>query len=207
MSGVWQTRPRVCCAKELNGGARSPSSANGIMRTRNENARLAPETTRHFLRFTVVGALGIAVQLGVLELLRLGGTGYLLATVIAVEAAVLHNFLWHQRYTWRDRGLVTSGESLTRLVRFHLTNGAVSLVGNVLAMRLLVGEVRLPVVPANLIAITACWFLNFALSDRLVFTPCGHLTCRSPISDHRPPDSEPEQIGNLHKELAIVVDE
>jgi putative flippase GtrA len=97
---------------------------------------------------------------------------YLLATVLAVEAAILHNFVWHERYTWRDRGRVSSRESLARLVRFHLTNGVVSLVGNALAMRWLVGEMHLPVIPANLIAITACWLLNFVLSDRVVFTRC-----------------------------------
>ena len=26
-----------------------------------------------------------------------------LATALAVEAALLHNFVWHQQVTWRDR--------------------------------------------------------------------------------------------------------
>ena len=129
-------------------------------------------TGRRFLRFNLVGAIGIAVQLGALELLRRAGMDYLLATVLAVEAAVVHNFVWHERYTWRDRAGGLRSELLARLVRFHLTNGAVSLVGNALAMRWLVGEMHFPVVPANLIAITACCLVNFLLSDRLVFTRC-----------------------------------
>ena len=124
------------------------------------------------VRFSAVGAIGIAVQLGVLALLRRAGMDYLLATVLAVEAAILHNFVWHERYTWRDRVVGSAWETFARLVRFHLTNGAVSLVGNALAMRWLVGEMHLPVMPANLIAITACWLLNFVLSDRVVFTRC-----------------------------------
>jgi dolichol-phosphate mannosyltransferase len=132
----------------------------------------SPTTARRFFRFNVVGAIGIVVQLGALELLRRAGVDYLLATVLAVEAAVVHNFIWHERYTWRDRVRALRSELWARLVRFHLTNGAVSLVGNALAMRWLVGEMRLPVVPANLIAITACWLLNFLLSDRVVFTRC-----------------------------------
>jgi putative flippase GtrA len=123
-------------------------------------------------RFSLVGAIGIVVQLGALELLRRGGMDYLAATVLAVEAAILHNFVWHERYTWRDRAGGSAWNLFARLVRFHLTNGAVSLIGNALAMRWLVGEMRLPVIPANLIAITACWLLNFVLSDRLVFTRC-----------------------------------
>jgi putative flippase GtrA len=129
-------------------------------------------TGRRFARFNVVGAIGIAVQLGILELLRRGGVDYLVATLLAVEAAVLHNFIWHERYTWRDRAGALRSEWLPRLVRFHLTNGAVSLVGNALAMRWLVGQVHLSVIPANLIAIAACCVLNFLLSDRVVFTRC-----------------------------------
>lgn len=115
---------------------------------------------------------GVAVQLSVLALLRRAGADYLWATVLAVEAAVVHNFIWHERYTWRDRARALPSELWARLVRFHLTNGAVSLVGNALAMRWLAGELRLSVIPANLIAITACWLLNFVLSDRVVFTRC-----------------------------------
>ncbi len=129
------------------------------------------QTARHFVRFSLVGAIGIAVQLAVLELLRRAGVQYLLATAIAVEAAILHNFVWHERYTWRDRAVSSTRGRLLRLLRFHLTNGAVSLLGNVLLMRWLVGGMHLPVLPANLAAITACWLLNFVLSDRVVFLP------------------------------------
>jgi dolichol-phosphate mannosyltransferase len=123
-------------------------------------------------RFSVVGAIGIAVQLAALALLRRAGMDYLTATVLAVEAAILHNFVWHERYTWRDRAVASAWTIFARLLGFHLTNGAVSLLGNALAVRWLVGDLRLPVIPANLIAITACWLFNFVLSDRVVFTRC-----------------------------------
>ena len=142
------------------------------MRICSNSREQTPATARHFLRFSVVGAIGIAVQLGALALLRRADMDYLLSTVLAVEAAVLHNFVWHERYTWRERAVESGWESVARLVRFHLTNGAVSLAGNAVAMRWLVGELRLPVIPANLIAIATCWLLNFVLSDRVVFTRC-----------------------------------
>jgi putative flippase GtrA len=53
--------------------------------------------------FNAVGLAGVAVQLACLALLVHAGSHYLAATALAVEAAVLHNFLWHQRWTWRDR--------------------------------------------------------------------------------------------------------
>jgi hypothetical protein len=59
------------------------------------------------------------------------GWNYLVSTAAAVEAAVLHNFAWHQRWTWRDRRPASAHETLGRLLRFHALNGAVSLAGNV----------------------------------------------------------------------------
>ena len=50
-----------------------------------------------------MGLIGFALQLGVLALLLRLGLHYLAATALAVELAVLHNFAWHERWTWRDR--------------------------------------------------------------------------------------------------------
>ena len=51
-----------------------------------------------WLKFNFVGGIGIGVQLVVLTALKSGlHFNYLLATVLAVEAAVIHNFIWHER--------------------------------------------------------------------------------------------------------------
>ena len=123
-----------------------------------------------WLKFNFVGALGIGVQLATLGALTAAGLGYLAATALAVEAAVLHNFLWHERMTWRDRATPLFRPMLVRLLRFQLANGLVSLLGNLALMRLLVGALHLPVLWANLGAIAVCGVLNFLASDRLVFT-------------------------------------
>jgi putative flippase GtrA len=122
-----------------------------------------------WLKFNLVGAIGIAVQLGVLALLTAMGFNYLLATAAAVESAVLHNFVWHERYTWRDRGSRTFPSSASRLARFNLSTGAISIGGNLLLMRLLVGQAHLPPFLANLLSIAGCSLVNFLVSDRWVF--------------------------------------
>ena len=124
-----------------------------------------------FLKFNFVGGIGVVVQLAALTLLRSGfHSDYLLATVLAVETAVIHNFLWHERFTWRDRPSAHRSESLTRFLKFNASNGAVSIVGNLLIMRALVGGAGMNYVAANLAAITVCSLVNFLLSDRLVFS-------------------------------------
>jgi putative flippase GtrA len=123
-----------------------------------------------WLAFNGVGALGVAVQLGVLALLvEVAGLHYLAATGIAVEAAVLHNFAWHQRWTWRDRPSPSRAGTLERLVRFHLLNGAVSQAGNLLVMAVLCGALGMDALPANAVAIVACSLVNFAAGEVLVF--------------------------------------
>ena len=123
-----------------------------------------------WLKFNFVGLIGIGLQLAMLSLFRSAlHFDYMLATALAVEVAVIHNFLWHERFTWRDRRAGSRGQSLARFARFNATNGAVSIVGNLVIMRALVGELRMNYVVANLMAVTACSVVNFLLSDRWVF--------------------------------------
>ena len=121
-----------------------------------------------FLRFNGVGLVGFALQLALLALLLRLGLNYLAATAIAVELTVLHNFAWHERWTWRDRPAGAAGRA-RRLWRFHASNGLISLAGNLLLMRLLVGLLGLPALPANLLAVLLCALVNFTASDRFVF--------------------------------------
>ena len=123
---------------------------------------------RRWIAFNLVGLLGMGVQLATLFCLnRLMPGHYLAATAGALELTLLHNFLWHRRLTWRDR---TGRESGWRqLLRFHLTNGLVSLCGNLLLMRLLVHTAHLPVLLSNACAIVCCSLLNFSLGHAWAF--------------------------------------
>ena len=125
---------------------------------------------QRWIAFNGVGALGILVQLGMLAILvRHLGAPYLLATAIAVELAVLHNFVWHQHWTWRDRRGASRTQLAIRLWRFHLLNGFVSLAGNLMIARLLTGELGADPVASNIAAIIVCSMVNFAASELLVF--------------------------------------
>lgn len=127
-------------------------------------------TLRRWLQYNLVGLIGIGVQLGTLEALaRLAHLPYLVATGLAVEAAVLHNFVWHERYTWSDRASVDFVQMLARLGRFNFSTGAISIVGNVAVMRLLVGMAHLPYLPSNLMAIATCGLVNFLINHHYVF--------------------------------------
>ena len=129
------------------------------------------QSIARWMKFNLVGGVGIAVQLLMLWLLTACGVGYLLATATAVESAVLHNFVWHERFTWVDRRNGRFLQTAARLLRFNLSTGTVSIVGNLLIMRLLVGQAHVRPILANMIAIAICSILNFIVSDRWVFRP------------------------------------
>jgi putative flippase GtrA len=119
-------------------------------------------------KFTLVGAIGTSVQLGALALLNHLWSGhYLYASAAATEITLLHNFTWHWHYTWLDRR--DRSTKLRQLVRFHLSNGSVSLLGNLILMRLLVREAHLPLLVSNIAAILACSVANFCLGDNWAF--------------------------------------
>ena len=123
-------------------------------------------TATRWLKFNLVGGMGIAVQLLILIILKTGlHFDYLIATASAVETAVVHNFFWHERFTWADR----AGAGFSRFLKFNLTTGIFSIAGNLLLMKLLVGLGHINYLLANGITITSCSVVNFLVSDGFVF--------------------------------------
>ena len=120
-----------------------------------------------WLKFNAVGGLGIVVQLAALAVAtRILHINYLVATGLAVEAAVIHNYLWHERFTWADR---PEKSNLIRFLKFNLTTGTLSILGNMAVMRILVGECKMNYLAANVVTIATCSIANYLLSDRVVF--------------------------------------
>jgi len=152
-------------------------------------SKVPPSTLVRWCKFNLVGGMGIIVQFAALFLLkRILHFDYLAATAIAVEAAVVHNFVWHEQFTWADRTIpdriisdrtisdraiscrdISWRSSLLRLVRFNLTTGSVSILGNLALMRVMVGQGHMNYLLANAIAIILCSLANFLVSEAWVF--------------------------------------
>jgi putative flippase GtrA len=133
-------------------------------------AGIGRSVTLRWLKFNAVGSLGMGVQLAVLFTLKSGfHLNYLLATGLAVEAAVVHNFLWHERYTWADRVEPSWRKSVPRLLRFNLSTGGVSIAGNLALMKLMVDLGHVNYLVANGVALVLCSLANFLVSEHWVF--------------------------------------
>ncbi|MGA8027466.1 MAG: GtrA family protein [Bryobacteraceae bacterium] len=124
-----------------------------------------------FGRFNLVGLLGAGLQVGLLCVLTERFRLPLFAAIpVAVELVVLHNFVWHETFTWRDRRFKTVQQRAIALLLFHAGNGCISLIGNTILTYLLVERLRAPLFPSACAAIAVCSVLNFFLADRWVFS-------------------------------------
>jgi putative flippase GtrA len=128
-------------------------------------------TLRRLTRFYAVGLLSLTVKLGILTLLvEWASWGYLWATALSVEAAIVHGFLWHHLWTWRDRrSCVEARDLLVRLLRHNAVTGALALLANLALMRLLVGTIGLHYLLAGGVATALAGLANYFIADSLVF--------------------------------------
>jgi len=81
--------------------------------------RAGGEASR-FLKFCLVGASGVVVNLGLLWILtEVAGLFYLVSAAFSIEASILSNFALNELWTFRDRVRSTKG-ILKRAVKFNL---------------------------------------------------------------------------------------
>lgn len=127
-------------------------------------------TQRRWPAFGAVAVLGFIVQLTALfVLVGWFEIAYLPATALAVELAILHNFFWHQRWTWSDRGTMSARQTMERLLRFNAGTAVTSITGNVVLMWVLVSALGLHYAIANTLAVLSLSIVNFVFYDRVVF--------------------------------------
>jgi putative flippase GtrA len=92
------------------------------------------------------------------------------ATLLAVEITILHNFLWHERFTWSGRCPRGPRQGAFRLMRFHAGNGLISLGGNTILMYCLVERLHAPTMPTAIGGIILFSLANYFAADRWVYT-------------------------------------
>ena len=126
------------------------------------------QTLKRYLRFGLVGASGVAVDMGVLFLLadkRMLGLNLVWSKAIAVEVAIINNFIWNEFWTFGGMAAISNPRNTRwgRLFRFNL----ICLAGmgwSILLLQLQVHGLGWNVYLANLIAIVLVSFWNFGLS-------------------------------------------
>jgi dolichol-phosphate mannosyltransferase len=123
---------------------------------------------KRYLRFGVVGASGVGVDMAVLFILsdpRMLALNLSLSKALAAEIALVNNFIWNEIWTFGDLSAAQSHRH-ARLERFGKFN-LICLTGIGLSILLLNVQVRvlgMNVYLANLVAIVLVSLWNFALN-------------------------------------------
>jgi putative flippase GtrA len=118
-------------------------------------------------RYFVVATLGAAIQGLVVTIAVSTGSPPVLATVAGIEAAILHNFAWHDRWTWRDRPLLES--RVLRLARYNAAMAGSSLLVGAIVSWVVIEALGGGLLVANGAAVAAGAVANYLASDRLIF--------------------------------------
>lgn len=167
VAGPFETVGLVDTAQRRGGAAARRRAVTAPRRGGPWDPSAAP---RRLLVFGSVAIGGFALQLATLVALAGGlGMNYLPATALAVELAILHNFLWHQRRTWSDRRVTGAGQIALRFARYNAGTALTSIGGNLLLMWILVSGAGLHYALANAMTVLSLAAVNFAYCDLLVF--------------------------------------
>lgn len=151
------------------------------------------------VRFSIAVAAGFVAQLAALAILiSFTRLHYTVATVLAVEAAIIINFVFHERWTWSERtgaaGPPTRPKAaparsrrsspdcsraeadaagaagvLRRLVRFNTLTALTSIFGGVILTAVFVETIGINTIAANVISVVLLGTVNFVGADTLVF--------------------------------------
>jgi putative flippase GtrA len=120
------------------------------------------------LKFSVVGATGVFVNMGTLYLLtELAGIPYFVGSVVAIELSIATNFWMNLIWTWRDRSEV--GTLWTKLWRYHVGAGATAFLGNYLILIGLTELFGVNYLISNLVGIGVGTLSNYVINDVWTF--------------------------------------
>jgi dolichol-phosphate mannosyltransferase len=123
--------------------------------------RLSVVYHHSFVKFAVVGLIGVGVNEGLLILLdKSMGVELLAAGAIAIEVSILSNFVLNDLWTFKDR---RTGHATVRLAKFNALMLA-GLVVNLAVLELGTTYLGIDAAISNLVGIAAAFFLRYALS-------------------------------------------
>ena len=152
-----ESPPQRNTASALPAAASAGRARAGHHARRVRHGLRRPHNWMQLVKFSLVGATGYVINLGVYSALLKGAeVHYRTAAVLAFCVAVTNNFLWNRHWTFK----ATDGHAGFQAARF-LVVSLVALGFNLLVLELLVSVGDVPKIPAQAVAVLAATPLNF----------------------------------------------
>jgi putative flippase GtrA len=152
-----ESPPQRNTASAVHGATPVPRTRAGHQARRVRHGLRRPHNWMQLVKFSLVGATGYVINLGVYSaLLKGAGLHYRTAAVLAFCVAVTNNFLWNRHWTFK----AADGHAGFQAARF-LVVSLVALGFNLLVLELLVSGADVAKIPAQAVAVLAATPLNF----------------------------------------------
>jgi len=117
-----------------------------------------------FLKYGIVGVLGLIVDMGIFYLLhKMLGMNYIVANIISSSLAVIHNFILNSYFTFKVKDKL-----LKRFVSFYL----IALAGMALSsglLALMIDGLRMDSMIAKMISVLIVAMIQYFLNKKLTF--------------------------------------
>ncbi len=124
---------------------------------------------RRAAKFGAVGASGVLVNMLVLWFIKERTSMPLwLASGVAIELAILNNFVWNYHWTFVDRQAGASQHWAKALLKYHLAV-SVAAVSNFIILWLLHERLSMNYLLANALGIVCGFAINYLFSEHWVF--------------------------------------
>jgi len=122
------------------------------------------------IKFILVGASGVIVNLGLLYFLKeFLKINYLVAGLVAIEISIINNFVLNSLWTWKDKFTTSLKIILFRFLKFNFSTGFSILVINFLFLWVLTEYFHFYYILSQSIGIIMGSIINFLLYHYWVF--------------------------------------
>jgi len=121
------------------------------------------------IKFSIVGVIGAGINTGFLWVLTdVAGLYYLLSSVIAIEIAILLQFLMNDRWTFKEQKTQQVEQFITRIVKSNMWRSG-GLAVNISVLYLLTEYMGVYYLLSNIAGIICAFLLNYFLESRLTW--------------------------------------
>jgi dolichol-phosphate mannosyltransferase len=124
---------------------------------------------RRLVKFGLVGSWGFVVNMSILWFLtEMAGLYYLFSSLVAIEIALINNYVLNDLWTWHDRGKAGRREYFKRMLQYHITASAAMLT-NISLLWMLTEVAGIYYLASNVFGILCGAALNYFVNDRWTF--------------------------------------
>ncbi|MBU0518750.1 GtrA family protein [bacterium] len=121
-------------------------------------------------KFNLVAWMGMIVNSACLYLFKgILHIPIIPAGLLAIEIAIIHNFLWHRYWTWNDRNGENPKSFFKHLLIYNSMTGLVDLVANITVLWSLTTFAGVHFMISNLCGMMLGPFIKFWLNEKVIF--------------------------------------